>query len=313
MGRVAHLIVATGSRIPGSVGTGGGRSLRRTTTWSPHVSLDAYTFPARRQEHVKSFALADGRLGGENCGMRARALLVALLVGNAARSAGQEPVDTALTIQGFLQQDNEVGLWTIVVPLPLQVLETRTYVVPLVGQPERWGRYLNRYIEASGRVTRLPERGNPGIGMEVEKAKELEPPGTARATVDHGMTLHADITLSVIPNRFRWRDTTGSSTGVNPLLVYTILNRRSAPIFFVLPTNRFLCVAVKSSEGMSVWDTATIVRTLDGRRFTMQRGGSFRDALHFPEDAASRPGHYYARVGICDVDDYDITAEFDVR
>jgi len=245
--------------------------------------------------------------------MRARALLVALLVGNAARSAGQEPVDTALTIQGFLQQDNEVGLWTIVVPLPLQVLETRTYVVPLVGQPERWGRYLNRYIEASGRVTRLPERGNPGIGMEVEKAKELEPPGTARATVDHGMTLHADITLSVIPNRFRWRDTTGSSTGVNPLLVYTILNRRSAPIFFVLPTNRFLCVAVKSSEGMSVWDTATIVRTLDGRRFTMQRGGSFRDALHFPEDAASRPGHYYARVGICDVDDYDITAEFDVR
>ncbi|PYP45445.1 MAG: hypothetical protein DMD42_05585, partial [Gemmatimonadetes bacterium] len=81
--------------------------------------------------------------------MRARALLVALLVGNAARSAGQEPVDTPLTIQGFLQQDNEVGLWTIVVPLPLQVLETRTYVVPLVGRPERWGRYLNRYIEAS--------------------------------------------------------------------------------------------------------------------------------------------------------------------
>ena len=66
--------------------------------------------------------------------MRARALLVALLVGSAAPSAGQEPVDTALTIQGFLQQDNEVGLWTIVVPLPLQVLQTRTYVVPVVGK-----------------------------------------------------------------------------------------------------------------------------------------------------------------------------------
>ncbi len=245
--------------------------------------------------------------------MRSRSVVLALLIGAARLAVAQQSVDTTLTIQGFLQRDGDEGLWTIVVPLPLQVLETRTYVVPVVGQPERWGRYLNRYIEASGRVTRLPERGNPGIGMEVEKAKELEPPGTARATVDHGLTLHADVTLSVIPNRFRWRDTTGSSTGVNPLLVYTILNRRTAPIFFVLPTNRFLCIAFKSKEGISVWDTTTIVPRPDGRRFTMQRGGLFRDALHFPEDAAPRPGHYYVHVGICDVDDYDITAEFDVR
>src|SRR5947199_3586193 len=195
--------------------------------------------------------------------MRARALVLALLVCTAAPLATQESVDTALTIQGFLQRDNEVGLWTIVVPLPVQVLGAQTYVVPVVGKPERWGKYLNRYIEASGRVTRLPERGNPAIGMEVEAAKELEPPGTARATVDHGMTMHADVTLSVIPNRFRWRDTTGSSTGVNPLLVYTILNRRTAPIFFVLPTNRFLCIAFKSSEGVGVWDTATVVLNPD--------------------------------------------------
>ena len=245
--------------------------------------------------------------------MRGAPLVLALLVYTALPAAAQEPVDTALTIQGFLQQDNEFGLWTIVVPLPLQVLGTRTYVVPVVGKPERWGRYVNRYIEASGRVTRLPERGNPGIGMEVEKAKELEPPGTARSAVDHGLTFHADIMLSVVPNRFAWRDSAGSSTGVNPMLVYTILNRRSAPIFFVLPSNRFLCIAVKSSEGIRVWDSTTVVPSPDARRFTMQRGGLFRDAIHFPEDAASRPGHYFAHVGICDVDDYDITAEFDVR
>jgi len=245
--------------------------------------------------------------------MRARALVLALLVGTAAPLATQESVDTALTIQGFLQRDNEVGLWTIVVPLPVRVLGAQTYVVPVVGKPERWAKYLNRYIKASGRVTRLPERGNPAIGMEVEEAKELEPPGTARATVDHGMTLHADITLSVVPNRFAWRDSAGSPTGVNPVLVYTILNRRAAPIFFVLPTRRFLCLTVKSAEGTRVWDTTTLVPSPDARRFTMQRGGLFRDAIHFPEDAASRKGHYFAHVGICDVDDYDITAEFDVR
>jgi len=245
--------------------------------------------------------------------MRERALVLALLISTSGGAAAQESVDTALTIQGFLQRDNEFGLWTIVVPLQLRVLGTQTYVVPVVGKPERWGRYLNRYIEASGRVTRLPERGNPSIGMEVEQAKELEPPGTARGTMDKGVTLHADITLSVIPNRFSWKDTTGASTGVNPMLVYTIQNRRAAPIFFILPTNRFLCVTVQSSERIAVWDTTTIVPSPDARRFTMQRGGRFRDAIHFPEDAASRPGHYYAHVGICDVDDYDITAEFDVR
>jgi hypothetical protein len=245
--------------------------------------------------------------------MRALPIALALLVCSAPTTAPQQPVDTALTVQGFLQQDDVVGIWTIVVPLALDVLGTRTYVVPVVGKPERWSRFRNRYIEASGRVTRLPERGNPGIGIEVDKAKSVEPPGTARATVDHGLTLHADITLSVVPHRFAWRDSAGSPTGVNPLFVYTIQNRRAAPIFFLLPTRRFLCLEVKSAEGITLWDSTTLVPSPDARRFTMQRGGLFRDAIHFPQDAASRPGHYFAHVGICDVDDYDITAEFDVR
>src|SRR2546425_555517 len=91
------------------------------------------------------------------------------------------------------------------------------------------------------------------------------------------------------------------------------VNRSAGQIYFILPSNRFLCVIVKSKEGIAVWDTTTLVPSPDARRFTMQRGGQFRDAIHFPEDAASRPGHYFAHVGVCDVDDYDITAEFDVR
>ena len=74
--------------------------------------------------------------------MRSRCAVFALLVGAAGPAATQEPVDTTLTIQGFLQRDNEVDVWTIVVPLPVQVLGTRTYVVPVVGKPERWGKYL---------------------------------------------------------------------------------------------------------------------------------------------------------------------------
>ena len=242
-----------------------------------------------------------------------RALLVALaLLPPATTAAAQVPVDTLLTIQGFLQQD-QVGNWTIVVPLPLQVLGTRTFVVPLEGHADRWTRFLNRYIEAKGRITHRPERGQPDIGMEVGSARELEPPGTARTKVDHGITLQADVTLSVVPNRFSWRDSTQRATGVNPMLVYTILNRRAAPIYFFLPTNNFLCVTIKSNDGVALWDSTTRVLNPDARRFTLQHAGIFRDAIHFPEDAAARPGRYFVHVGICDVDDYDITAEFVVQ
>lgn len=244
--------------------------------------------------------------------MRTLLLSLALLGPTAATAAAQSPVETVVRIQGFLQQD-QVGNWTIVVPLPLQVLDTRTFVVPLVGNTERWSKYVNRYIEATGRITRLPERGSPAIGMEVEKAQELDPPGTAHRKVDHGMTLQADVTLAVIPNRFAWKDPDRGATGVNPMVLYAILNHRTTPIFFFLPTNNFLCASVKSSDGVTLWDTTTQVPSPDARRFTLQRAGIFRDAIHFPEDAAARPGHYFARVGICDVDDYDITAEFVVQ
>jgi hypothetical protein len=51
----------------------------------------------------------------------------------------------------------------------------------------------------------------------------------------------------------------------------------------------------------------------DARRFAVQRGGGFRDVIRLPHDAATRPGRYRARIGICAVEDFDVTAEFDVQ
>ena len=244
--------------------------------------------------------------------MRTVTALVVLVA--SATLAAAQAVDTMVTAQGFLQRDDQVGVWTIVVPLPLRAFGARTYVVPVVGQPERWSKYVNHYIEATGRVTRIPERGDPPIGMEIEKAKDVEPPGTGHATVDRGMTLHADITLSVIPNRFSWHDANGNDTGVNPIVLYSIINKRSAPIFFVLPNNDFLCLTVKTArDNVKTWDTTTQVLNPDARRFAVQRAGILRDQIHLPRDAAPRPGRYLAVVGICAVDDYDVTAEFEIQ
>jgi hypothetical protein len=239
-------------------------------------------------------------------------ITLALLGGRAGVSAAQQAADTTLTVEGFLQNDEQFHLWTIVAPLPLHALGVQTFVLPLVGNVERWSRYRNEYVAAHGRVARVPGGGAPGIGFDVEHMSVRPPPRTSHRTVDHGLTLHADVTLAVVPDRFAWRDAQGE-TGVNPIALFTISNRRQSSIMFLLPTNNFLCISVNDSTGGEHWDSTTKVPNPDARRFAVQRGGIFRDAIRLPPEAAPRPGRYVAHVGICDVDDYDISAEFDVQ
>jgi hypothetical protein len=241
------------------------------------------------------------------------ALTLALAMLGSRAAPAQRAADTTLTVEGFLQNDEQFDLWTIVVPLPVQVLGVRTFVLPLVGKPDRWRRYRNEYVAARGRVAPVAGGGTPGIGIDVDDMSARLPPRTSHRTVDHGLTLHADVTLSVVPDRFAWRDADGAATGVNPIALYAITNRRQTPILFLLPTNNFLCISVTGSAHGEHWDSTTKVLNPDARRFAVQRGGIFRDAIRLPADAAPRPGRYVARVGICDVDDYDITAEFDVQ
>lgn len=240
-------------------------------------------------------------------------LIVGLLSGAAAAAPTQVAADTTLTAEGFLQNDEQFNLWTIVLPLPLNALGARTFVLPLLGGAGRWSPLLNRYVAAHGRVSRLATGGTPGIAFVVDDMREREPPGTVRVTVDRGATRHSDVTLSVIPNRFAWRDAQGNESGVNPLVLYTITNRRETPIFFVLPSNDFLCVSVRSVGDETGWDSTTRVPNPDGRRFAVSRGGLFRESMQLPRDVATRPGRYRARMGICAVNDFDVTADFEVQ
>jgi hypothetical protein len=230
-------------------------------------------------------------------------LIVVLLSGAAAAAPTQETVDTTLTVEEFLQNDEQFDLWTIVLPLPLHALGARTFVLPLVGGMGRWSALRNRYVAAHGRVSHLASGGTPSIGFTVDEMHEREPPGTVRVSVDRSTTRHSDVTLSVIPNRFGWYDAQGNESGVNPVLLYTITNRRETPIFFVLPSKDFLCVSVRSGTDDSGWDSTTHVLSPDARRFAVQRGGVFRDVIGLPHDATPRP-RYRARVGVCTVGHY---------
>src|SRR5438067_3730217 len=104
---------------------------------------------------------------------RAGATLVSALalLGFATASPAQQGADTALTVEGFLQNDEQFDLWTIVAPLPVQALGVRTFVLPLVGKVGRWSRYRNEYVAARGNVARVPGGGRPGFGIDVGRRR----------------------------------------------------------------------------------------------------------------------------------------------
>jgi hypothetical protein len=244
--------------------------------------------------------------------VRALRLSLAVLVAFALSARAQGGQDSTLTVHGFLQQDAAVDLWTIVVPTRLEAFGARTYVVPLVGKPGRWERYLDHYVEATGRVAQLTPPADPPIGLDVAKMRDIEPPGTARTVIERA-GMRATLTVAVVPNRFAWRDSAGHETGVNPLVMYTIANEHVGPIIFYLPTNDLFCVTVRGADVVGQWDSTLKVPPGSPRRFTVQRGGLFREIMQLPRDAAPRPGRYLAQGSICSVADYEIAAPFEVH
>lgn len=237
-----------------------------------------------------------------------KTLLILALVTALGRAApAQQSADTTVTVQGFVQEDVGTAKWAIVTPFPVATLGANTYVVALVGTGSRWLAFASRYVAASGRITRSPAGD---LTLDVQNIKEVDPPGTTHRIYDRGITRHARISLTVVPNRFAWTDSAGRPTGVNPVMLYTIKNDRSGALFVIIRTNDLACLSVQGS--VSAWDSTTKAPVPNYGRFVIQHGGEFRQAFQLPPQATPRPGRYVAHAGICEVDDYDISTEFEV-
>src|SRR5690349_13139200 len=74
---------------------------------------------ARQRCHSAGPSVDAGLRAEETYGMRPAVLALALLPLAAPVALPQQAVDTTVTLQGFLQHDAEVHVWTIVVPLPI--------------------------------------------------------------------------------------------------------------------------------------------------------------------------------------------------
>ncbi len=247
--------------------------------------------------------------------IRSIAVLCSVTVAvGAIPATGQTPGSTAVTVQGFLQQDVQSGAWSILLPLPLKLLGVRTFVLPAAGDSARWESFRNRYVEAKGSVSASPAGAQPAtLRIAVEHLKEVDPPGQGRQAVNRGPVWWALVTLDVIPNRFVWRDSGGVATGVAPVLRYSLINRHDGPIVFDLPTDELLCFTVQPAEGPGRWSDTTRLANPGHRHFVVARADMYRDGVPLPRDAAPAPGKYLARAGLCRIGDYDVSAKFEVQ
>jgi hypothetical protein len=249
--------------------------------------------------------------------MRAVSLCLALLASLAAPAASQPLVDTTVTLQGFLQQDQSTGTMIVLVPLPFEALGVRTFALAVQGKTGRWSQLLTHYVEVQGRVSVVSVAGAAGLGIDIDHIREMEPPGTVRHPVGHGFSVNKTVAAAVIPNRFAWVDSQGRATGVNPFVSYTVSERKGtlqeSPIFAVLPTDNLLCVRVNRRDAVGEWDTTTQVRIATPRGLVLDRSGTYRDGVQLPKAAASMRGRYDVRIGICELGEYEVAVGFEVQ
>ena len=244
--------------------------------------------------------------------MRRGLIAFALLTAAAAPCFAQVSRDTVVTVHGFLQAGDS-GRWSLLLPMPVLAAGRRFGLLAAPDAGTRWPRMDGRFVEATGRVT-LSSAAPPGASMAIEHLRELEPPGTQRATVQLSFSQLAVVTLAVIPNRVAWRAGDGQPTGVQPLLMYTVYNHGQTELDFMLPTNDVVCVRVRRQGGSDDggWRTSLPAPTANRERIVIRLGGLFRRFIAIPPDAAAVPGRYVAHVTLCGVADYQVETPFEV-
>ncbi len=215
--------------------------------------------------------------------------------------------DTSVRFTGFVvasgSGDSAKPQLRLALPLATQTGPVNALTLP--GDLKQWSWYMNRYMEAVGRLL-LPAT------LDSPRLREVRPPGEARKEVDPSYTQHATVTLAVVPNRIVWRDSAGHPTGVMAAAYYTVRNKGDTRLVFLFSSTDILCLAVShAGSGDAQWrDAWRPPKPMD--RVEVQMASAVRYLAPIPEVAAPTPGRYTARASLCGVPDYSVTTEFEV-
>jgi hypothetical protein len=215
--------------------------------------------------------------------------------------------DTSVRLTGFVvaSGSGDSAKPQLRLTSPLTTKAGLVNALTLPGDLKQWSWYMNRYMEAVGRLL-LPAT------LDAPRLREARPPGEARREVDPSYTQHATVTLAVVPKRIVWRDAAGHPTGVAAAAYYTVRNKGDTRLVFLFTSPDILCLAVgHAGSGDAQWrDAWRPPQPTD--RVEVQMASTVRYLAPIPESAAPTPGRYTARASLCGVPDYEVTTEFEV-
>lgn len=217
--------------------------------------------------------------------------------------------DTAVRVRGFVQVDPTAGgdsaRAEVLLAYPRTIGGARVGALRLPGDVGHWARFVDRYVEAEGRIV-------PPVTLSAPRLREVSPAGEARRDVSPSFLQHAALTLSVVPNRIVWRDSAGAPSGVLAVAYFTLTNHGEAPLEFLFSSTDVLCISVGlPGSADPIWREAWRPPH-PNTRVSVQMGAVVRYLVPIPERAAPGPGRYTTRVSLCGVSDYEANTEFEV-
>jgi hypothetical protein len=225
-------------------------------------------------------------------------------------------LDTTLSVRGIVQVRTDwrdtATAWIVFLPTPIMLGGLRSNAIELAGGERAAYRFLDRFVEARGRVTiGRDDAGRAHAVMVDERVREVRPEGTVERAVDLSVSQHASVILSVVPRRVTWHDSAGAATGATPTVLFSIVNHSQTPLQFSFPTNEIVCVSVQPETGGSGGEVTW--RVLSAQNLIVLRMGAiFRQIIAVPDSVAAWPARYVVRAALCGADEFNAQAELEV-
>ena len=243
--------------------------------------------------------------------MRATLWLLAVL--GRVSLAAQVATDTTVTVTGILKAAPAgPSRWGLFLPAPLVVRGARLNWLVIEGEVRNIDNYRDRFVEMSAPVRlRSDSTGHVDAALVEPRLKERDPQVMVRRTVQLSVTQRATVSLAVEPSRFAWHDSTGGPSGVQPILLFAVVNHGDTPIRVFFSRNEVFCVHVQSLEPDLV-DTTWAVLGPGVPYFSIRMGDRYLGVIELPPPAAPRPGRYRIRVELCARSEYAAELTFDV-
>ena len=242
-----------------------------------------------------------------------RSTLILLFMTWPFELCAQSATDTTITVSGIVQAAAKgPSHWGLFLPAPVVVRGVRIGWLSIEGDPHGIDNHQDRFVEATGTLRVGTDSTGAVVAALVDpRAKERDPSGIVRQSVQLSFTQRAVVTLALEPSRFGWRDSAGSPSGVRPMLLFSLVNHGDVPIQMSFPRYEVICVRVRAVEA-GLADTSWTILMPGVRNISLVMRQRFAEIIELPPGAARKPGRYRTRVELCSGSAYGADVFFEV-